>query len=70
MDDREHEFWGQLVTLLGLPQELREHIETRATREGLSPWDYILDVLRRDAQQAHGSGGSGVSGTSTDRGIP
>ena len=55
MDEREHEFWGQLVTQLGIPEDLREHIETRATREGMSPWDSILAVLRRDAQQAPGS---------------
>ena len=55
MDEREHEFWGQLVTHLGIPEDLREHIETKATREGVLPWDSILDVLRRDAEQARGS---------------
>ena len=55
MDEKEHEFWGQLVKHLGIPKDLREHIETMATREGVSPWDYILDVLRRDAEHARGS---------------
>jgi hypothetical protein len=52
MDEETPEFWGQLVTQLGLPEDLRQHIETMATRAGVSPWDYILAVLRRDAEHS------------------
>jgi hypothetical protein len=51
MGDEDHEFWGQLVKQLGIPEDLRQHIETMAKREGVSPWDYILAVLRRDADR-------------------
>ena len=55
MGDEDHEFWGQLVTQLGIPEDLRQHIETMAKREGVSPWDYILAVLRRDAEHSGAS---------------
>jgi hypothetical protein len=55
MGDEDHEFWGQLVKQLGIPEDLRQHIETMATREGVSPWDYILAVLRRDAEHSGAS---------------
>jgi hypothetical protein len=55
MDEEDHEFWGQLVRDLGIPQDLRDHIENMAKREGMSPWDYILQVLRRDADHSSAS---------------
>jgi hypothetical protein len=50
-DDEDHEYWDQLVRSLAIPEDLREHIEKMATREGVSSWDYILLVLRRDADR-------------------
>jgi hypothetical protein len=44
--------WDRLVRELGIAPDLREHIENMAKREGISPWDYILLVLRRDADHA------------------
>ena len=56
MDNKDQEFWDRLVRDLGIPPDLREHIENRATRDGASPWDYILLVLRRDADGSRESG--------------
>jgi len=36
MGDEDHEFWGQLVQQLGIPENLRQHIETMAKREGVA----------------------------------
>ena len=55
MEEEDHAFWDRLVSELDIAPDLRAHIETMATREGVSPWDYILDVLRRDAELARGS---------------
>ena len=55
MDDENQEFWDQLVRRLAISADLREHIENMAKREAVSPWDYILLVLRRDADHTSGS---------------
>ena len=55
MDDEDHTWWDRLVNELGLALDLREHIENMAKREGISPWDYILLVLRRDADHSRES---------------
>jgi hypothetical protein len=52
MADENHTLWDRLVRELGIAPDLREHIENMAKREGISPWDYILLVLRRDADHA------------------
>jgi hypothetical protein len=52
MADEDHTLWDRLVRELGIAPDLREHIENMAKREGISPWDYILQVLRRDADHA------------------
>jgi hypothetical protein len=50
--DEDTTLWDRLASELGLGPDLREHIENMAKREGISPWDYILLVLRRDADHA------------------
>lgn len=52
MDDEDTPLWDRLVGELSIAPDLREHIENMATREGISPWDYILLVLRRDADHS------------------
>ena len=52
MDDEDRVFWDRLVSELGIAPDLRAHIEKMAKREGVSPWDYILLVLRRDADHS------------------
>jgi hypothetical protein len=54
-DDEDHEYWDQLVRSLAIPEDLRQHIEKMATRKGVSSWDYILLVLRRDADRTSAS---------------
>ena len=55
MDDEDHAWWDRLVSELAIAPDLREHIETMAKREGISPWDYILVVLQRDADHSSAS---------------
>lgn len=52
MDDEDHAWWDRLVSELGIDPDLREHIENMAKRDGISPWEYILLVLRRDADHS------------------
>ena len=52
MDNDERVFWERLVRDLGIPDELREHIEIMAQHESETPWGYILLVLRRDADHS------------------
>jgi hypothetical protein len=55
MDDDDRAVWDRLVHELGIPDELREHIENMARREGETPRGYILLVLRRDADHSRQS---------------
>jgi hypothetical protein len=55
MDEDDRAVWDRLVHDLGIPDELREHIENMARREGETPWGYILLVLRRDADHSRQS---------------
>ena len=52
MDGADRGLWDRLVRDLGIPADLREHIENMAKREGTSPHGDVLLVLRGHADHS------------------